>query len=118
MKTYKQFVIESNQSKLIVEGWGAVFNVLRGGSKAGAFTSAFNTAMVGQAALRGFESARDGDKFGVYNAVAQGLPATNPYTTAIKLGAIGVDQMRLKKRDDERKKKEEKANNYPKLLRK
>ena len=47
MKTYKQFVIESNQSKLIVEGWGAVFNVLRGGSKAGAFTSAFNTAMVG-----------------------------------------------------------------------
>tara|TARA_R100001463_G_scaffold106044_1_gene160632 strand:+ start:67 stop:402 length:336 start_codon:yes stop_codon:yes gene_type:complete len=109
MKSYKQFVAESNQSKEILEGWGAVFNVLRGGAKAGAFTSAFNTAALGHAALRGFESIKDGDKFGVYNAVAQGLPATNPFSTAVKLGAMGLDQLRLKKRDDERKKREAEA---------
>jgi len=107
MKSYKQFVAESNQSKAIFESWGAIFNVIRGGAKAGAFTSMFNTAALGHAALRGLESAKDGDRFGVYNAVAQGLPATNPFSTAVKLGAIGVDQLRLKKRDDDRKKREE-----------
>jgi len=106
MKSYKQFVAESNQSKEILEGWGAVFNVLRGGSKAGAFTSMFNLGAAGHAIKRGVESARDGDEFGVYNAIAQGLPATNPFSTAVKLGAIGVDRLRIKKRDDDRKKRE------------
>jgi len=110
MKTYKQFVIESNQSKLIVENpWGAAFNILRGGSKAGYWTQGANLLSAGIGLKRGIESVRDKDEFGIYNAAAQALPATNPYTAAFKLGAIGVDQMRLKKRDDERKKKEEKA---------
>lgn len=107
MKSYRQFVTESNQSKLIVEGpWGTAFNILRGGSKAGYWTQGANLFTAGLGLKRGIESAMKGDEFGIGNAAAQMLPATNPYTAAFKLGAIGLDQMRLKKLEDERKKKE------------
>ena len=110
MKTYKEFVTESNQSKLIVENpWGTAFNILRGGSKAGYWTQGANLVTAGLGLKRGIESIRDKDEFGIYNAAAQALPATNPYTAAFKLGAIGVDRMRLKKLEDERKKNGEKA---------
>ena len=107
MKSYKQFVTESNQSREIFENaiLKGILNVLRGGSRAGAFTSAFNTAALGHAGYRGVESALQGDKTGVYNAAAMALPATNPYSTTFKLGAMGIDLLRQREKAERDRKK-------------
>ena len=110
MKTYKQFVIETRQFD---EGfWQAVgkgVSYMTGG-KVNSATKVANAVLGAHAVRRGIESGMKGDEFGIYNAAAQAIPlGGGPAFNAIKLGAIGLDQMRLKQRDDERKKKEEKA---------
>ena len=105
MKSYKQFVTESNQSREIFESWKSVLKVLVGVRRGGDATKYFNAAGLVHAGLRGYESAMKGDRFGVYNAGAMAVPMTNPYSTAFKLGAIGIDALRQQKKAEEERKK-------------
>ena len=90
MKSYKQFVTESNQSREISESWKSVLKVLVGGRRGGDATRYLNAAGLVHAGIRGYESVMNRDKFGAYNAAAMAVPMTNPYSTALKLGAVGV----------------------------
>ena len=105
MKSYKQFVTESNQSREISEGLKSVLKVLVGGRRGGDATRYLNAAGLAHAGLRGYESVMNRDKFGLYNAGAMAIPMTNPYSTAVKLGAIGVDWLRQQKKAEEERKK-------------
>ena len=106
MKSYKQFVTESNQSRAISENfWRTAYNVLRGGSKAGPATSYLNAAGSVYAGMRGVESVLNRDKTGVYNAAAMAVPMTNPYSTTLKLGAIGIDLLRQREKAERDRKK-------------
>ena len=106
MKSYKQFVTESNQSKAISENfWRTAYNIVRGGRNAGPATSAFNAAGLVHAGIRGVESVMNRDKTGVYNAAAMAVPMTNPYSTTFKLGAIGIDLLRQREKAERDRKK-------------
>tara|TARA_B100000035_G_scaffold288575_1_gene274306 strand:+ start:454 stop:798 length:345 start_codon:yes stop_codon:yes gene_type:complete len=106
MKSYKQFVTESNQSKAISENfWRTAYNIMRGGSKAGPAASTLNALGLAHAGIRGTESVMNRDKFGLYNAGAMAVPMSNPYSTTFKLGAIGVDWLRQQKKAEEDRKK-------------
>ena len=105
MKSYKQFVTESNQSKEIFESWKSVFRVLAGGRRGGDATRYLNAAGLVHAGMRGYESVMKGDKTGVYNAAAMAVPMTNPYSTTLKLGAIGIDLLRQQEKAERDRKK-------------
>ena len=112
MKSYKNFVRESHIAREnLNEFWGLAgrgLSYMTGGAGKGAFTKVFNAFALGHAGKRGIESVRKGDEVGTYNAAAMALPATNPYTTGIKLGAFGLDLLRQKRAEQAKKEKMEK----------
>ena len=115
MKSYKNFVSESyaareNLSEFFGLGKlaGKGLSYVTGGAGKGAFTKVFNAFALGHAGKRGIESVGKGDEVGTYNAAAMALPATNPYTAGVKLGAFGLDLLRQKRAEQAKKEKMEK----------
>ena len=118
MKSYKDFVSESHIAREnLNEFWGLAgrgLSYMTGGAGKGAFTKVFNAFALGHAAKRGIESVRKGDEVGTYNAAAMALPATNPYTTGLKLGAIALDGLRQHRAMKAYKEKMKKKSEEPK----
>jgi len=110
MKSYNQFVTECNEERLkIHENFWAKALSYATGKGAGSFTKGANALGLLYGAKRGIESTIDKDEFGQWNAAVSALPMTNPFNAALKLGSIGIDRLRIKKREEERKKREAEA---------
>ncbi len=81
------------------------YNSMRGGRNAGPAASTLNASGLVHAGIRGVESVMNRDKTGVYNAAAMAVPMSNPYSTTLKLGAIGVDWLRQQEKAERDRKK-------------
>ena len=119
MKSYRQFISESYECREnLDEGLGKAIakgvTYMTGGAGAGAFTKVANAMLGLHAVKRGIQSFGKGDEFGVYNSAAMALPATNPYTTGLKLGAIGLDALRQHRAMKAYKEKMKKKSEEPK----
>tara|TARA_R100000005_G_C4963543_1_gene179289 strand:+ start:91 stop:456 length:366 start_codon:yes stop_codon:yes gene_type:complete len=118
MKSYKQFVVESNDARCnLDEGWAAFGSGLRAlGRSAGRqwvkrpvdiLTGIYGAQRVGQA----LTNPAGYDEPGMYLGLGQMMPMANPVSTTIKLGAMGIDAKRRYDSYMRRKKKEEERRN-------
>ena len=124
MKSYKQFVAESNDARCnLDEGWGALGSGLRslGRSAGGQFVKRFPDILTGiygaQRAAQAVTNPAGYDEPGFYLGLGQMAPfvgpggSINPLSTAIKIGAMGIDAKRRYDSMMRRKKKEEERQN-------
>lgn len=117
MKSYKQFVAESDQAiDHLQEGWGSGLRAL-GRSVGRQWVKRpvdIATGFYGvQRAVQAATNPKGYDEPGVYLGAAQAIPRVGPVATAIKLGAMGIDAARRIKAYQKylmnKKKEEEKA---------
>ena len=116
MKSYKQFVAESNQAiDNLQEGWGSGLRAL-GRSVGRQWTKRPLDILTGlygaQRATQAATNPAGYDEPGVYLGLGQMVPFTNPVTGAVKLGSMAIDAKRrydayqkyLKKKQEEESK--------------
>jgi len=121
MKSYKQFVAESNDARFnLNEGWGSAIRTLfrGGGSQWARRAPEIITGLVGAnrmytGATRP-EGPRSPEAYKDYmHGALTAMPFGNPLQSAIKLGSLGVEGLRFadwEKRELEKRKKKEKNN--------
>ena len=116
MKSYKQFVVESNDARCnLDESWAALGSGLRAlgrsfGRQAVRRPVEILTGIYGaQRAGQAITNPAGYDEPGMYLGLAQMMPFSNPLSTAVKLGAMGIEakrrydsMMRRKKKEEER----------------
>jgi hypothetical protein len=115
MKSYKQFVAESNDARCnLDEGWAAGLRAL-GRSVGKQWVKRPVDILTGiygaQRAAQAVTNPAGYDEPGMYLGLGQMVPMVGPAATAIKLGAMGVDAKRRYDSYMRRKKKEEEKNN-------
>lgn len=115
MKSYKNFVSESHAARENLNEFlglgrlaGRGLSYVTGGPGKSAVTKVANFLGGVYAGDRLQDTIRKGDKVGAYNAGAMFIPAIGPYSTGLKLGAMGLDLLRQKRAEKANKEKMEK----------
>tara|TARA_Y100000992_G_C20841067_1_gene293795 strand:+ start:31 stop:471 length:441 start_codon:yes stop_codon:yes gene_type:complete len=122
MKSYKNFVSESHIARENLNEFlglgklaGKGLSYMTGGAGRSAATKVANFLGGVYAADRLQDTVRKGDKVGAYNAGAMFIPGIGPYSTGLKLGAMGLDLLRQKRAEKANKEKMEKKNKEKKV---
>jgi hypothetical protein len=113
MKTYKEFVTESNQAiENLHEGWMSGLRAL-GRSVGRQWVKRPIDIMTGiygaQRATQAATNPAGYDEPGVYAGLGQMVPSVNPASKAVKYGSMAFDAARRIKASSKMKKKEEEA---------